>query len=147
MRYFSPAVFKPGFSFRVTAASKPSPRKNSRSMTSVDGPARRSLTWARVGRQHHAISRLIAGHPSQKRADARRPLSQEVSMDEKPSVYLRSRHHEPSQLAGGPFFCRSSIRFTNVIEGPSPGTAARPALKAARASSQHPARYAVSPSA
>jgi hypothetical protein len=58
MRYFSPAVFKPGFSFRVTAASKPSPRKNSRSMTSVDGPARRSLTWARVGRQHHAISRL-----------------------------------------------------------------------------------------
>ena len=64
-----------------------------------------------------------------------------------PSVYLRSRHHVPSQLAGGPFFCRSSIRFTSVIEGPSPGTAARPALKAARASSQHPARYAVSPCA
>src|SRR5262249_23158714 len=55
-----------------------------------------------------------------------------------PSVYLRSRHHEPSQLAGGPFFCRSSIRFTNVIEGPSPGTAATPALKAARASSPNP---------
>jgi hypothetical protein len=63
-----------------------------------------------------------------------------------PSIYgLGTTSHPKS--AGGPFFCRSSIRCTNVIEGPSPGTAARPALKAARASSQHPARYAVSPSA
>jgi hypothetical protein len=60
-----------------------------------------------------------------------------------PAFYLLSRRHEPSQLGGSPFFWRSSIRFTNIVEGPSSGTAARPALKAARASSQCSARYAV----
>src|SRR5215467_608471 len=51
-------------------------------------------------------------------------------------VYLCSKCHEPSQSAGGGLCFKQLMRFANVVDGWSPGTASSAAVNAIRASSQ-----------
>jgi hypothetical protein len=81
-----------------------------------------------------------------KQVEVAMPMVGVASRATRSRIYLRSRRHEPSQSAGGGSSRRLSMRFANVMEGPSSGTASSAALKALRASSQRRARYAASPS-